>query len=206
MKLCQYKGSCVAVKCLKTSTEKDSKEGAFRAIIHEAKVMLSLKSHESFPTLLGVSVDEKPFKIVMQFYGIQGQSISFLPLICNCDGKLMLSEEPWHSLLYHLAKAVHHFHDCGYLHNDIKTDNVVIYENNSQFLPVLIDFGKSCKQEQGSKKHLTTEEQSIYLQRYKHIAPEIVDGSHKQSIYSDIYSFGYLVYNISKPNVRLHLN
>jgi hypothetical protein len=57
---------------------------------------------------------------------------------------------------------------------------------------------KAVKREQGSVKLMKTEEQSIYQKRYKHIAPEIVNGSHKQSIYSDIYSFGYLVYNIYK--------
>jgi serine/threonine protein kinase len=210
VKLCQYKGSCVAVKCLKTSTEESvhiQKEASLKAIIREAKVMLSLKSHESIPTFLGVSVDKEPYKIVMQFYAIQGQSISLLSL-CKCDDKLMLSEEQ--HLAYSVippTKAIVHVHNCGYLHNDIKTDNVVIYENNCQFFPVLIDFRKSCKREQGSVKLMKTEEQSVYQKRYKHIAPEIVNGSHKQSIYSDIYSFGYLVYNMYKTmqQCRRHL-
>jgi len=199
VKLCNYKGSCVAVKCLKRLSEESdfihTEAELRRATIHEAKILLNLKSHESIPTLLGVSVDKEPFKIVMQFYALQNESVSLYSL-CKGEHRIPLSTEQWHSLINRLAKGIDHVHSCGYLHNDIKTDNVVIYENNCHFIPVLVDFGKSCKRENGIVKHLKPEEQIIYQKRYKHIAPEIVDGSHKQSIYSDIYSFGYLVCHI----------
>lgn len=188
VKLCQYKGNIVAAKFLKEARETAAK----RSVVKEAKVLLNLKSHNSVPTLLGVCLDEEPYKIILHFYHIDRKSVT-LNLLCKKPQNDMFSEDEWHSILNNLAKAIDHVHICGYLHNDIKTDNVLIYKNGDTHIPVLIDFGKSCKREEGVTKCMTASEQEMYKKQYKHIAPEIIDGSYKQSIYSDIYSFGYLV-------------
>jgi serine/threonine protein kinase len=195
VKRCQYKGNIVAVKCFKT--EVASLSSTKQSVLQEAKVLLNLKSHRSIPTLLGVSLEKEPFKLVMQFYGIEGKSLS-LHSVCKSE-KLqnIMNQSQWNTIIKCIAKAIEHIHACGYIHNDIKTDNVVLYKSgDTTFIPVVVDFGKSCKREEGITKRMSLEEQSEYRKKYKHIAPEIVDGSHKQSMYSDIYSFGYLVYNI----------
>lgn len=191
VKLCEYKGSVVAAKCLMASNE--STAVTKRSVIKEAKVILNLRSHKSIPTLIGVCLDEQPFKIILQLYQIQSKSITINSL-CKKRHDITLNESEWHSIINQLAKAIDHVHMCGYLHNDIKTDNAVIYKSSDEFVPVLIDFGKSCTRENGSTKSLSLSEQESYRKQYRHIAPEVVDGSNKQSIYSDIYSFGYLVY------------
>lgn len=195
VKLCSYKGSYVAVKLLKHYETQTTTE-LRRALFHEAKILLNLRCNECIPTLLGVSIDKEPLKIVTQFNGIDNVSVT-LHSMFNEEGSITLIDKQWHSLLNKLTKGIDHIHSCGYLHNDIKSDNVVVYKHKDEFIPVLDDFGKSCNPEKGNTKNLTSEEQIRYHLRYRHIAPEIINGSYKQSIYSDIYSFGYLVYKIS---------
>ena len=60
-------------------------------------------------------------------------------------------------------------------------------------IPVLIDFNKSCPINHGRKYNLTEPSKQEYRSVCRHIAPEVVDGTNCQSIYSDIYSYAYMV-------------
>ncbi len=53
---------------------------------------------------------------------------------------------------------------------------------------VLIDFGKATNKESGRTLKLSDQEKMTYLVRYPHVAPEIVHGEYKQTLYSDIGS------------------
>ena len=77
----------------------------------------------------------------------------------------------------------------GFLHNDLKSNNVVIAGSENK--PVIIDFGKSCKI---VKARLRKTKVNIdkSMNKFPHIAPEIHRGE-RQSIASDVFSFGYLV-------------
>ena len=78
-------------------------------------------------------------------------------------------------------------HERGFLHNDLKSNNVVI--DGSENKPVIIDFGKSCKI---VKARLRKPNIKKWTNKFPHIAPEIHRGE-RQSIASDVFSFGYLV-------------
>ena len=82
----------------------------------------------------------------------------------------------------------------GYLHNDLKGNNVVIegVKNN----PVIFYFVKSC---QIVKAKLRKPRLDIdkAIRKYLHIAPEIPRGD-KQSTSSDVFSFGVLIARIFK--------
>ena len=54
------------------------------------------------------------------------------------------------------------------------------------FVPVIIDFGK-CIRKLDEKKN-RKEEQEAYKQKFKHIAPEVVAGTHLPSYACYIYS------------------
>lgn len=41
--------------------------------------------------------------------------------------------------------ALSRVHEMGFLHNDIKSNNVVIEKRGDDYNPVLVDFGKSRK-------------------------------------------------------------
>lgn len=61
------------------------------------------------------------------------------------------------------------------------------------FSPILIDFGKACLVTETRKKTLTEEVKARYYQEDCHISPEVIEGSHVQSVLSDMYSFGVLI-------------
>ena len=90
-----------------------------------------------------------------------------------------------------------HVHEAGFLHNDIKANNVVLDENEGLYRPALIDFGKSLPWT-GLKgaKVMSKERQQAYARKYPHFAPEIVTGQKGQSIQSDNFSFAKMAETI----------
>ena len=62
-------------------------------------------------------------------------------------------------------------HERGFLHNDLKSNNVVI--DGSETKPVIIDFGESCKIVKARlRKPKVNIEKS--MKKFPHIAPEIL--------------------------------
>ena len=79
-------------------------------------------------------------------------------------------------------------HERGFLHNGLKSNNVM---DGSENKPAIIDFGKSCKIVKARlRKPKVNIERS--MDKFPHIAPEIHRGE-TPSIASDVFSFGYLV-------------
>ena len=98
------------------------------------------------------------------------------------------------SVLDNVAEALQHIHCKGYLHNDLKVNNVVLERRyGRQYNAVIIDFGKSTTIDSLEPKTLSKSEQKIYRQSYPHIAPEIICGQATASTASDVYSSGRLM-------------
>ena len=75
-----------------------------------------------------------------------------------------------------------HIHDSGYLHNDMKEDNVVISKNDKrEWVPVIIDFSESCLITECKKRK--------YKSFHRHIEPAVLRGDKPHSVYSDLYGF-----------------
>lgn len=100
----------------------------------------------------------------------------------------------------------------GYLHNDIKADNVVLEEtptiSEKSYSPVLIDFGKSTKAAASFMTSRTSGRKRIAPEHSlkSYLAPEVI----KEWLYiaaSDVYSLGNMLKAVSKmvgfyPRVR----
>ncbi|CAB3978778.1 probable serine threonine- kinase gdt4 [Paramuricea clavata] len=99
----------------------------------------------------------------------------------------------WAVVLQKCAAALAHIHDKGYIHGDIKHNNIILQNSTGFYEPVIIDFGKMKKAENAKIYKLNTKERDHYLKCYKHIAPEIVWGKSAASPASDIYSFGQVI-------------
>jgi len=83
--------------------------------------------------------------------------------------------------------VVSHVHTHQILHNYLKSNNVVVN----------IDVGKArFIADPKPRMSLTASSQKSYKKYYPHIAPEIVAGSGRQSIQSDIFSLGRIVVSI----------
>jgi serine/threonine protein kinase len=88
-------------------------------------------------------------------------------------------------LLINIADALDHMHQRGYLHCDIKSNNVLVAENKGY----LIDLGKVCEISRPKVKK--------YREVYSHIAPEVLKGSPVAPA-SDTYSLGRILKEIGK--------
>lgn len=92
------------------------------------------------------------------------------------------------------------------MHNDIKPDNILLSdtykksESDEQPLCViLIDFGKATSISNGKRYHLTPIDQADYISRPQssfYLAPEVINGESKQSIFSDVFALGGVFYRI----------
>jgi len=80
-------------------------------------------------------------------------------------------------------------HNRGYLHGDLKGNNVVIA--GSAHKPVIIDFGKSQEIAKAIRPKPKVNFEKA-RKRYPHVAPELHRGE-RPSVASDIFSFGALI-------------
>lgn len=195
VKLQLYQTHRVAVKYYKVTNSK---------LVFKEAMMMKLCSHPSIPSVYGVCIDSKPHSLVMQFFGYRPTSRSATLRDFIYSDKASMSDNGWLLFLKQLCEALIHMHSLQILHNDIKDDNILVIEDpQTKFkLPILTDFGKSRFFYDAKSYILTSAEKSIYYQRHKHIAPELVEGFGKQSIYSDIFAFGYVVKRICEAKAK----
>ena len=190
--LADYRGMTVV---LKQFTEISGKERSFerqkREVLNEAGVISKLGDHCGLPLLFGIQTQAAPCSIVLKFFGHKDSSVTLYRAACK---KNFLSSYQWKLAVKNVGEALHHVHTKGYLHNDLKANNVVLEDKSRLFNPVIIDFGKSTKIDApAKKKSMTKAEQKLYRQSFPHIAPEIINGTRTQTIASDVYSFAKLV-------------
>lgn len=134
-----------------------------------------LGDHCGLPLLFGVQTQAAPCSIVLKFFGHKDTSVTIYRAACK---KNFLSSDQWKLVVNHVCEALQHVHTKGYLHNDLKANNVVLEDKSRHFNPVIIDFGKSTKIDSPmKKKSMTKSEQKIRWQSFPHIAPEIINGT-----------------------------
>lgn len=137
-----------------------------------------------------MNVELKPYFIVMECYGIDGRSMT---LAEAAKTSLFSFERQWVNVILGCAKAISHIHGKGYIHCDLKGDNIVLNKVGEDFFPIVIDFGKMKKACDAKIKKLSAREQEKYCKNHKHIAPEVVQGTHPPTTASDIYAFGLVI-------------
>ena len=161
-------------------------------IEHEANIISSF-SHLNLPILFGISCQVRPYLLVLQFYGVAGKALTLKD--CFQPSSMPMETSHWLNVVIQLCDALRYIHNKKNLHNDIKSDNIVIVKEESKELlysPILVDFGKF------RKKQLTKNEKEMYRKRHFHIAPEVIEGLHAPSVKSDVYSMGLVFYRIYK--------
>jgi serine/threonine protein kinase len=124
----------------------------------------------------------------MQFIGENSKSITIFKLLFDPlyqQQASKMSTKTWLCICYDIADALDHMHQRGYLHCDLKSNNVLVAENKGY----LIDFGKVCEISRPKVKK--------YREVYRHIAPEVLKGS-PVAYTSDTYSLGRILKEIGK--------
>ncbi|CAH3183930.1 unnamed protein product [Porites evermanni] len=90
--------------------------------------------------LFGVSTDRAPFYLVLQFHASRSESVT---LFKAASEKVIQDVAMCANILKQVCEILMFILERGFLHNDLKSNNVVI--DGSQNKLVIIDFGKSCK-------------------------------------------------------------
>lgn len=160
-----------------------------QAIRSEAGIMLAL-SCEFIPHCFGVCIARRA--LVMSYLSIADKPLSLhSALYHSTDYNFKLNPQLACQILIDITNGLNHIHTLGFLHNDIKLDNIVLGESCSR--PVrgyIVDFGKACKSSEGRQYKLSAEQKIIYKKEHSQIAPDLREGEVKQSVLSDVYSLG----------------
>ena len=131
----------------------------------------------------------------MNFHGIDGNSYTIHSVLneeCHATLKCLC----WKNVLLGIARGLMYLHNHRngvILHNDIKSDNIVLDKSGHIIEIRIIDFGKACFKKNTRLYHLSSVEQERYKTNHPQIAPDVRDGLVTQSPASDVYSFGRII-------------
>ena len=94
-----------------------------------------------------------------------------------------------------LVQAIKFVHDSGYLHNDLKEDNVLLSSSVQRWRAVVIDFGWVSLQTNPPYYGFSDSVKAKYAREnlYEHIAPECALLDEGASTVSDVFQLGRLI-------------
>lgn len=171
-------------------TTKDE-ERARRDLRHEAIVISALGDHLSLPMIFGVVTKSLPLCLVTKFHGVKEESVT----LHQAANDNILTPADCISVFRKICSALSHVHLKGYLHNDLKANNVVLERASASetFNPVVIDFGKSTK---ASLLQFYRNLNALECRDKSYLAPEVLR-ERRYSVASDMYSLGRMLKAVS---------
>jgi len=144
----------------------------------EAQIMLE-SNHPKIVRLYRICIKQESFGMLMEFmeFGSLKTVLAEKTIELNWQSK-------W-SIAYDVASALKFLHSKKVFHRDIKTDNVLLYEQKGGIHAKLADFGLSKIQKAGDQSA------TMGIGTFKYMAPEMTMGAGKHSIEkTDIYALG----------------
>jgi serine/threonine protein kinase len=169
----------VAIKILNPGMIQN--EQLLQRFINEAQTASRLE-HPNIVTIHNVGQIDKHCYIVMEF--LQESLVDRI----RCSPNLKIENREAFRIVRKVAKALQYAHKEGFIHRDIKPDNILFRKDNS---PVLVDFGIARQVDSDSR--LTTMGMIIGTPHY--MSPEQCRGE-KIDGQSDIYSLGAVFYEM----------
>ncbi|EDO35602.1 predicted protein [Nematostella vectensis] len=126
----------VAIKEVKDGDGKKDPASLQKALRREAEVILQLGDHKGLPYLFGICSKEKPALLVTLYHGDETN----LTIYKATKPKPSIALADWGSIFAGVADALHFIHGRGFVHNDLKGNNVVLEGEAGNFNPMIIDF------------------------------------------------------------------
>ena len=164
----------------------------------EANILSKFASRQ-LPYLFGVCIADNT--LVVSFHGLRDTSVTLHSALSGKAPELLADYFiDWRNILVQILEAVDELHSVyEVLHNDIKSDNIVLEADTSSSIahPVIIDFGKACDVGKGKMYHLSPQERENYMVNHPHIAPDVRDGLCAQSVASDIFAYGRIMHMVA---------
>lgn len=183
----------VALKVIKDSLLKSPK--AKKRFLKEAYIQAQL-SHPSIIPIHGLEIHDEGIGYSMPF--VEGHTLKNLMLTWRSGQDLMdLKERLRHFMM--VIDALEYTHEKGFIHRDIKADNIFIGIHGETYL---FDWGLACKLSDQEASFEDDDPLQIELTSpgkipgtLTHLAPERAKGD-KGSIRTDIFSLGVVLYQI----------
>lgn len=128
---------------------KKFKQSSVDEVLNEALAIQELQKverHPCLPLLIGVYYKSKPYMIITQFQG-GSDGIRTYTLTSAVETKVITDKLGWIRVLIQLSKALGFVHNCGYLHKDLKENNVVLHYSKKNGAPLSLTSGRarSCQ-------------------------------------------------------------
>ncbi|WP_316828613.1 serine/threonine-protein kinase [Pedobacter miscanthi] len=194
----QTNKSVVAIKTLNKQNDPER-----RARMHRETTALATLSHPNIPKLIEGNTEfyeDHSYKLFFASEFINGNTLSdfdfstysFLDII---------------DLAIKIAEVVNDIHKQGFIHRDIKPDNIIIRDNNI-LDPVIIDFGISFNSNDLDNDNLTPDGQHIG-NRFLILPEQKVGEAGKRDFRSDVSSIlGLLFFMLTKiqPTISIDEN
>jgi serine/threonine protein kinase len=172
----------VAIKLIRADLNRELLSGR---LLLEARAAAKL-THPAIVRVfdVGQTALGDPF-IVMEL--LEGESLS---TIIERDGPLLPVRAV--QLLLPIADALSAAHAKGFVHRDVKPDNVFIVQDEGTLQPKLVDFG-IVKLEQRDAQHKLTQAGAV-LGSPDYMSPEQARGLERVDLRSDVWSFSVMLY------------
>ena len=154
--------------------------------VHECRILQKVQGCCYFPYVYGVLEN----LLVMEFVG-EDEDVR---TVWSEKKRNHISQNQWTDICYSMTNAIVYMHKKGLLHNDLKSNNVLLKEElDGSFVPKIIDMGKVTTKRDSPIYQLTPKQKERYNKYHSYLAPELRNNyGAKCSIYSDVYSLGVI--------------
>ena len=122
---------------------------AFLPLHDEVKISRKIaRVTRDFGNLLSYGIEGPPSRKVLANITIRQQSI-YMPLAkCNLTDALYkhnipFTKEQKDKILFQILKALKKLHHAGYVHQDLKSENIILFEENGCYRIQIIDYGNT---------------------------------------------------------------
>jgi predicted Ser/Thr protein kinase len=176
-------GRKVALKLMLTNPNQDPKEASVdeERFVQEAQLSAKLK-HPNIVTVYEAGILEGRRFLAMEL--IEGSSL--------VDWRKDVSLKQQVALLRDVSQAVHHAHEQGILHRDLKPRNVLVAADGHAYVT---DFGLAKSLGSGKAHHSLTGSGAV-VGTPAYMSPEQAQGNERVDWRTDIYSLGVILYEM----------
>ena len=197
----------IQMGAMKVCFKQLSAETKYKSLFYTEARILSELCHHNLPWLHAFCDSPNITAIIMTFHPYSqenNRSLNIFDALYGAHQSVgVVSGNEWKQVLLGSTSALVYLQAKDILHNDIKTDNILIERISNGVRALLIDFNKACHSDEGQVYKLSHKEKEKYAKHHPQIAPEVRCGFQKQSFASDMYSFGRVLYKINSKVLKI---